>query len=278
MVQSSGHLATERPQNIMKIDHKESYQDFGEQFSVDNQYDDYLGSNELLKDIVDPFDLNLIKGKDIMEVGVGSGRICHNLLKYNPNSIVGIEPSKAFFVAKKNLSSDKISLFNIKGENLNFESKFDYVFSLGVIHHIPNYKLVLEKIRNSLKTNGKFIIWVYGKEGNELYLFIFNNLRKFTIKLPDFVLRIVSKILALCTYIYGFLCKFVPLPLHKYFTGMFSKLSFKNRTYVIFDQLNPSYAKYFKKTELENELQNCGFKIEKLSNRLGYSYTVICKK
>ena len=59
---------------------------------------------------------------------------------------------------------------------------------------------------------------------------------------------------------------------------MFNKLSFKNRSYVIFDQLNPSYAKYFKKNELENDLQNCGFKIEKISNRLGYSHTAICTK
>ena len=262
----------------MQINHKDSYQDFGEQFSVDNQYDDYLGSSELLKKIVEPFDLNLIEGKDIMEVGVGSGRISSNLLKYNPSSLVGIEPSKAFFIAKKNISSDKVSLFNIKGEDLNFESKFDYVFSLGVIHHIPNYNLVLKNIRKSLKPSGKFIIWVYGEEGNEIYLFIFNNLRRITTKLPDFILRIISKILSFFTYIYGFLCRFIPLPLHKYFNGMFSKLSFKNRSYVIFDQLNPSYAKYFKKNELEKELQNCGFKIEKIYNRLSYSYTAICKK
>ena len=262
----------------MKIDHKESYQDFGEQFSVHNQLGDYWGSIELLNEIVNPFDLNLIKGKDIMEVGVGSGRISHNLLKYKPRSLVGIEPSKAFTVAEKNLSSNKVKLFNIKGENLNFDSKFDYVFSLGVIHHIPNYKLVLENIRKSLKPNGKFIIWVYGNEGNELYLFIFNNLRKITIKLPDFILRIISNILVFFTYIYGFLCKIFPLPLQKYFTGMFNKLSFKNRSYVIFDQLNPSYAKYFKIKELEDELQKCGFKNLKIFNRLGYSYTAICKK
>lgn len=262
----------------MKINHKDSYPEFGEQFAVDNQYDDYLGSDKLLKEIVHPFDLTLIKDKDIMEVGVGSGRISSNLLKYAPRSLVGIEPSRAFFVAKKNLTSDKLNLLNIKGEDLNFENRFDYIFSLGVIHHIPNYKLVLKNISKSLKPNGRFIIWVYGKEGNEIYLFIFNNLRRITTKLPDFILRIVSKILACLTYIYSFLCKLFPLPLHKYFNDMFSKLSFKNKSYVIFDQLNPSYAKYFKKNELENELQNCDLRVEKISNRLGYSYTAICKK
>ena len=58
---------------------------------------------------------------------------------------------------------------------INFEDEFDYIFSLGVIHHIPEAEIVCEKIYRSLKPKGKFIIWLYGKEGNELYLFIFNN-------------------------------------------------------------------------------------------------------
>jgi hypothetical protein len=59
---------------------------------------------------------------------------------------------------------------------------------------------------------------------------------------------------------------------------MFNKLLFTHRRYVIFDQLNPSFAKFFTKLELENELKNAGFEIEHISHRLGYSYTAICSK
>lgn len=262
----------------MKIDHKESYRDFGEQFSVDNNYSGYLGSSDLLKKIVYPFELSKIKDKLIMEVGVGSGRISKNLLKFEPKKLFAIEPSIAINVAKKNIQNDNVEFCNIKGQDMNFDNKFDYVFSLGVIHHIPEFRDVLKKICNSLSTKGKFIIWVYGKEGNELYLFIFNNLRRITTRVPDIILRIISKFLTVFTYPYGFLCKFLPLPLKKYFIGMFNKLSFKNKSYVIFDQLNPSYAKYFTKEELEKELVNAGFKIDAISHRLGYSYTAICSK
>ena len=179
---------------------------------------------------------------------------------------------------KKKLDSSKIEFLNIKAQNLNFENKIDFIFSLGVIHHIPEFKEALRKIHKSLTKDGKFIIWVYGKEGNELYLFFFNNLRRITIRLPDFFLRIISKLLALLTYPYGLLCKYFSFPLSKYFIGMFNKLSFKNRTYVIFDQLNPTYAKYFSKKELERDLHDAGFKIEILNHRLNYSYTVICSK
>ena len=54
------------------------------------------------------------------------------------------------------------------------KEKFDFVFSLGVIHHIPNYQKVCSNIFNSLKKNGQFVCWVYGYEGNEIYIFIFD--------------------------------------------------------------------------------------------------------
>ena len=66
----------------MKIDHKESFRDFGDQFLTDKDIGGYWGSIELLKEIVFPFDLNLIKDKKIMDVVIGSGRISNNLLKF----------------------------------------------------------------------------------------------------------------------------------------------------------------------------------------------------
>ena len=71
----------------MKIDHKDSYLDFGQQFEIDNKIDGYHGSKEMLEEIVHPFDLKLIKNKVVMEVGSGSGRILKNLLKFKPKKI-----------------------------------------------------------------------------------------------------------------------------------------------------------------------------------------------
>ena len=76
-----------------------------------------------------------------------------------------------------------------------FNEEIDYVFSLGVIHHIPDAEIVCEKIYSSLKKGGKFIIWLYGKEGNKIYLFIFDNLRKVTKYLTDKILKLISIIL-----------------------------------------------------------------------------------
>ena len=77
----------------MKINHKESYQDFGSQFLVDSEIDDYWGSKDMLIDIVYPFNLEVIKDKNCMEVGSGSGRILKALLQFSPQQIISIEPS-----------------------------------------------------------------------------------------------------------------------------------------------------------------------------------------
>ena len=47
---------------------------------------------------------------------------------------------------------------------------------------------------------------------------------------------------------------------------------------MIFDQLNPSYAKYFKKQELESLLRKSGFKKFELIHRHKYSWTIIAEK
>ena len=133
-----------------------------------------------------------------MEVGSGSGKY-QNLLKFNPKQITAVEPSKAINVAKT-MRNQKIIFKKIK-ENINDIKKYDFFF-LRCYSPMKCKKLV--KIYNS-KTNGKFICWVYGYEGNELYIFIFNNLRRLTILLPDFLLRFLCNIMNLILYFYIFM-------------------------------------------------------------------------
>ena len=41
-----------------------------------------------------------------------------------------------------------------------------------------------------------------------------------------------------------------------YMQNVFTKCSFEKRNYIIFDQLNPSYSKYFTKSEVFSLLKN----------------------
>ena len=259
---------------------KDSISDFGKQFKYHNNIDDYWGSQEILNDIVNPFDLSLIKNKIICEMGVGSGRILKNLIKLSPKKIYAIEPSEAIEIAKKNNEYAEVEILfkKISGQMINFKNEIDYIFSIGVIHHIPDAEIVCKKIYESLKPKGKFVIWLYGKEGNELYLFIFNNLRKITKFMPDKFLNLFSIFLNFFLSIYIFFCKYLNLPLKNYMINVLKKCSFEKRKYIIFDQLNPSYSKYYTKQDVETLLTKSGFKKFEIFNRHQYSWTAIAEK
>ena len=222
----------------------------------------------------------MIKNKIICEVGIGSGRILKNLIKFSPKKIYAIEPSEAIEVAKKNIKNSQVEILfkKIPGQMINFKSEIDYIFSLGVIHHIPEAEKVCKKIYDSLRPNGKFIVWLYGKEGNELYLLIFNNLRKITRLLPDKILNLISIFLNLLLSIYIFFCKYLNLPLKKYMLNVLKKCSFEKRKYIIFDQLNATYSKYYTKKEVVTLLTKSGFNKFEIINRYKYSWTVIAMK
>ena len=259
---------------------KDSISDFGKQFKYHNNIDDFWGSLEILKDIVNPFDLSLIKNKIICEMGIGSGRILKNLIKLSPKKIYAIEPSESIEVAKKNNEYSEVEILfkKIPGQMINFNNEIDYIFSIGVIHHIPEAEIVCKKVYESLKPKGKFVIWLYGKEGNELYLFIFNNLRKITRYMPDKFLNLFSIFLNLFLSIYIFFCKYLNLPLKNYMINVLKKCSFEKRRYIIFDQLNPSYSKYYAKQDVETLLTKSGFKKIKIFSRHQYSWTAIAEK
>ena len=50
------------------------------------------------------------------------------------------------------------------------------------------------------------------------------------------------------------------------------------RKYLIFDQLNPTYAYFYKKKELRKLLNKANFKNLKFFHKDKYSWTVVCKK
>ena len=55
------------------------------------------------------------------------------------------------------------------------------------------------------------------------------------------------------------------LPMKKYLVERFMKNNFKNRTHIIFDQLNPEYAKFYKKEKYVNLLKKMVSLLSKLT-------------
>jgi SAM-dependent methyltransferase len=234
----------------------------------------------LLADILSPFlKIEDLKNCKVAEIGSGAGRIIHMLLESGVQHIVAVEPSDSFTVLFRNIrNSERVTCLKITGEQLPAYGDLDYIFSIGVLHHITNPKPVVEAAFKALRTGGQFLVWLYGKEGNEFYLAFINPLRVITRHLPHFALAGLVWMIYYPLHLYIRLCHRFPLPLKRYLLSVFGKMSPEKRRLIIYDQLNPAYAKYYTRSEAENLLLNGGFKNVRIHHRHGYSWTVIGTK
>jgi SAM-dependent methyltransferase len=255
--------------------------DFGAQWTrfVDN--DGYYGSLDYFVDTVSPLlSVDDVKNAMVADIGSGTGRFVLILLSAGANHVYAVEPSAAFEVLKCNTINyrDQITYLNIKGEDLPRNLNVDLVFSYGTIHHIPDPLPTLRAAYNALRPGGRCCVWLYGYEGNEFYLAVVRPLRFVTTRLPDGALRVLSGILNLAADIYVPACRYLPLPLGRYVREVFGKLERRRRYEVIFDQLNPAYAKYYRREEARMLFECAGFIDIQLHHRHGYSWTVLGRR
>lgn len=253
-------------------------QDFGDQWTRYTTNDGYYGSLEIFADIVGPFlSLSEFSGTRCAEIGSGSGRIVRMILGAGAANVLAIEPSRAIDVLRENVKDfgDRVQLLNAPGEQIPATGDFDYVLSIGVLHHIPDPQPVVAAAFKSLKAGGRLLVWLYGREGNEVYLAIFNPLRALTKRLPHTVLAGLVWVLYPMLAAYIALCRWLPLPMSSYMREVIGRMSPDKRRLVIYDQLNPAYAKYYSRAEALRLLSDRGFVDVRLHHRHGYSWTVV---
>ncbi len=254
--------------------------DFGDQWLKYTDNEGYYGSLELFSDILSPFlKPDELRGCRVAEIGSGAGRIVNMLLEAGVNHVVAIEPSDAFEVLCRNIRKpEKVTCLHITGDQLPAYGDLDYVFSIGVLHHISNPAPVVKAAFNALHPGGQFLIWLYGKEGNGLYLTLIKPLRALTKRLPHFALAALVEMMYWPLVLYIRLCRKFPLPLRGYMLSVLEKMSPEKRRLIVYDQLNPEYARYYTKSEAEKLLSDEKFENVRTHHRHGYSWTVIGAK
>ena len=265
--------------NCVKDENK-TINDFGRQWSIYRDNEGFYGSMGLFSDIISPF-LNAVEITDcrVAEIGSGTGRIVNMLLEAGAKYVVALEPSDAFEVLCQNIKQpEKVNCLKMTGDQLPADGNLDYIFSIGVLHHIPDPKPVIEAAFRALRPGGHFLVWLYGKEGNAFYLTVVTLLRVLTKRLPHFALSALARIACWPLLFYMKLCHRLSLPLQEYMVAVFEKMSPEKRRLIIYDQLNPSYSKYYTKREAEKLLIDGKFENVRTHHRHGYSWTVIGTK
>ncbi|WP_249137828.1 class I SAM-dependent methyltransferase [Bradyrhizobium tropiciagri] len=266
------HLALERDKTIS---------DFGDQWTRHQKNTGRYASLEQFEDIVAPFlSRTDFQHQRCADIGSGTGRIVRMLIDAGAEHVTAIEPSRAYDVLVLNTAdvSDRVTCLNLRGDELP-PKDYGVVVSIGVIHHIPDPKPVLEAAFRGLKPDGTLLIWVYGHEGSQLYRSIFLPVRMITRRLPVLINEAIAAIIYPVTVAYGRLTALIPfLPLRRYMQEVYLRFDPPVRRLVILDQINPQWAKYYDREEIETLVRSVGFVDVRLHHRHGYSWTVIGRK
>ncbi len=140
---------------------KNTVDSFGEEWSKFNDFSD-TDLNTAGRGYFDIVPEVLYKGKVVLDLGCGTGR-WSKYLSEKAKYIEAIDPSSAVIsAATMLLKSDNVRVTQASIDNIPFEDgAFDFVFSLGVLHHIPDTQLAMRKCVNKVKPGGYFLVYLY---------------------------------------------------------------------------------------------------------------------
>jgi SAM-dependent methyltransferase len=102
-----------------------------------------------------------LAGKLVLDVGCGMGRFAEVATRWGAY-VVGIDLSLAEEAATENLRDREAVFFQADVFHLPFApGSFDYIYSIGVLHHTPNCEQAFKVLPGLLKPGGRIAIWLY---------------------------------------------------------------------------------------------------------------------
>lgn len=130
-----------------------------------------------------------LKGKKMLDIGCGSGRFTKWAALSGAEVSFGSDLGETVEVAYE-MTKDIQNVCIVQSDiyRMPFFDTFDISYSIGVLHHLPRPKQGFLKLPKTLKSGGKFLIWVYNRRNNARALYFYEPLRDILKKLPKPVL------------------------------------------------------------------------------------------
>ncbi len=102
-----------------------------------------------------------LKGKLVLDVGCGMGRFAEVATRWGAR-VVGIDLSAAAQVAARNLVDREFIALQADVFALPFALEaFDFIYSIGVLHHTPSCERAVKALPQYLKPGGYLSVWLY---------------------------------------------------------------------------------------------------------------------
>ncbi|HEY4935754.1 MAG TPA: methyltransferase domain-containing protein [Puia sp.] len=103
------------------------------------------------------------QGETILDLGSGTGDLTEEIFLSGAR-VIGVDNSAEMILAAKS-KFPGIEFHQMDARKLNFEIRFDAIFSNAVLHWIPEKEKVIEQMHLVLKENGRIVL-EFGGKGN----------------------------------------------------------------------------------------------------------------
>jgi SAM-dependent methyltransferase len=124
------------------------------------QFSDYDCDN--LARFIAPLPSGFFRGKIGLDIGCGAGRYA-SLISDQGAEVIAVDISQAVDAAyKNNAGREYVHVVQADVCHLPFRpASFHFIYSLGVLHHLPNQELGYRGLIRFLATGGSIFIWLY---------------------------------------------------------------------------------------------------------------------
>jgi ubiquinone/menaquinone biosynthesis C-methylase UbiE len=137
-------------------------------------------------DYMQPHPPESFAGRLLLDVGTGSGRHAFHAAELGAR-VVAVDLGRSIDVARANLPPQALTV-QADAEHLPFEpGAFDFVMSIGVLHHLPGPQRAFERIVPLARPGGNvhvYLYWVPEQAWHARVLRLVSAVRRLTVRLP----------------------------------------------------------------------------------------------
>jgi SAM-dependent methyltransferase len=232
---------------------------FGAQWLV---FDEVQAHHETqFRDWIAPVTPEFVHGRLVLEGGCGKGRHTRAIAEWGAREVIGVDLSAAVEVAYRHTRElENAHIIQADIYRLPLRPVFDYAFSVGVLHHLPDPRAGFAELVRRVRPGGAVSAWVYGRENNGWIVHLINPLRRyFTSKLPPHALYYLSYAPTAALYA---LLKTIYAPLggtrlarrlfYADYLSYIARFPFREIHNIVFDHLTAPVAFYISREEFDD--------------------------
>lgn len=216
------------------------------------------------------------RGARVLDAGCGIGANAFWMLQWGAKEVVAFDVDpRTVAAARKNLAAFPNarvlarSIFDI-----DWKDEFDFALSIGVIHHLEDPARAVQKLAQSVRLGGQVLIWVYGYEGNGWIVRYVSPVRRLIASRMNIgLLHFLTYCVSIPFYLF---VKF--LPTRSTYFQQLKGFRFSHTHSIIFDQLLPAIAHYYRESEAKDLLRQADLTDVTAHHVNGISWAVIGRK